>query len=174
MLDAYSTPKSIWKCLKNDSYDLYQVMTTASRSDAAVNKELLDEWRKVVKKLNCSLTKYQRAVDASEARLRLELELLKQSMSNDILDREATFTQTLETIRTFELKSNDASSSKDARFAENSVIRALNSVGMINSTMAGLTDDTTPSYHGAARADKEAKNETREDRSEMMMDEQKV
>ena len=109
----------------------------------------MEEWKNTLRELNKNVTRYSRAVAASEARLRLEAELLKQSMTHDILDREATFTSTLEAIRSVESKAGEGSSSS-SEFLDGSVARAMQAVSSINSAMGSITAAKEPFYADAA------------------------
>jgi hypothetical protein len=102
----------------------------------------------MTKELNKTITRYARAVATSETRLRLELELMKQAATQDILDREATYTSTLETIRSMEPKESGCAHSG---FSDGTVVRAMQVVAAINTTMGGVTAAVEPFYGDASK-----------------------
>lgn len=137
-------------------------MKRTSDSGQTVPPAALSAWMNKVKELNRAMSRYARAVDASERRLRLETELLKQAVTLDNLDREATFTSTLEALKAFEVDAqrtsggggNGTSSSAQGAtmdFTENAVTRAMHVVSAINTAMSGITDVAEPEYGDAAQ-----------------------
>ena len=144
----------IRKFCKNESYELYQTMKRTSDAGAPVSLEVVAEWMETVKELNRAMSRYARAVDASERRLRLEQELLRQAVTLDNLDREATFTSTLETLKAFEVgaqRTDGSNPQGTTEFTENAVTKAMNVVSSINVAMSGVTDVADPDYGDAAQ-----------------------
>lgn len=136
-----------WTACKNGSYDLHERIDAQINSGAPATLETMEEWKAELRDLNKNVTRYSRAVAMSETRLRLEAELLKQSMTHDILDREATYTNTLETIRSMERKAGSASNSE---FLDGTVMRAMQIVGSVNTSMGAVTSAAEPFYGDAA------------------------
>ena len=138
-----------WNACKDESYSLHERINSQLKSGVPPTPETMQEWKNTLRELNKNVTRYSRAVAASESRLRLEAELLKQSVTHDILDREATFTSTLEAIRSVESKAGESSSSS-SEFLDGSVARAMQAVSSINSAMGSITAAKEPFYADAA------------------------
>jgi hypothetical protein len=144
----------IRKFCKNESYELYQTMKHNSDAGMPVPLGVVARWMGTVKELNRAMSRYARAVDASERRLRLELELLRQAVTLDNLDREATFTSTLEALKAFEVGAQRADGSNPqgtTEFTDNAVMKAMNIVSSINVAMSGITDSAEPDCGDAAQ-----------------------
>ena len=136
-----------WTACKDGSYNLHERIDAQIKSGEPATLETMEEWKAELRNLNKNVTRYSRAVAMSETRLRLEAELLKQSMTHDILDREATYTNTLETIRSMEPKGSSASNSE---FLDGTVMRAMQIVSSVNTSMGAVTSAAEPFYGDAA------------------------
>lgn len=136
-----------WTACKNGSYNLHERIDAQIKSGDPPTSETMEEWKAELRDLNKNVTRYSRAFAMSETRLRLESELLKQSMTRDIMDREATYTSTLETIRSMEPKGSSAANSE---FLDGTVMRAMQIVGSVNTSMGAVTSAAEPFYGDAA------------------------
>ena len=136
-----------WSACKDGSYNLHERIDAQIKSGSLPTPETMEKWKAELRDFNTNITRYSHAVAMSETRLRLEAELLKQSMTHDILDREATYTSTLETIRSMEAKETSMSSSE---FMDATVIRAMQIVGSVNTSMGAVTSAAEPFYADAA------------------------
>lgn len=136
-----------WKKCKDGSFLLHEEIDKQIKSDKPPTQETLKIWMSELRLFNKNITRYSRLVTMYETRIRLEVELLKQSMTHDILDREATFTNTLETIRNME----QSSLNTNVEIPEGSVLRSLNVVTSINAAMGAMTTSTEPSYGDAEK-----------------------
>jgi hypothetical protein len=140
-----------WTACKDGSYDLHQRIDAQIKSGAPPTPETMEEWKAELRDFNKNVTRYSHSVAMSETRLRLEAELLKQGMTRDILDREATYTSTLETIRSMEPK---GSSSSNSEFLDGTVMRAMQIVGSVNTSMGAVTSAAEPFYGDALECHK--------------------
>ena len=92
-----------YKLAKSTSFDLvmeiqkYAKETSSPTNDTiTISKKTLQEWAKRIKMVNKSATRLMRSANAANDRRRTDFELLKFALTNDVLDREATYTATLE------------------------------------------------------------------------------
>ena len=108
-----------------------------SATSVAVDREVMRGWFAKLKKANKAISKYVRAVVNERDRRDVETQILKHSMMSDVLDREATFTQTLEAVVAAEGGNQDR------------VARAMRFVASVNGALAGLSPeadaDSSPS-----------------------------
>lgn len=132
---------------KNGSFDLHVQIDAHIKSGNAPTPETMERWKEELKNLNKSITKYARVVHFQESRLRLEIELIKQSITHDVLDREATFTSTLEAIRSLEVKA--ASDDSSSEFLDGTVAKAIQSIHFANRCLEPLTSSKEPFYADA-------------------------
>lgn len=126
------------KVCKQASYDIYQELNRlyqetkgSNEQSVLVSVQTLREMRSHAKTINRGITQFARGVALEMFRLGMELSALKEEMHGDILDREAAFTQTLETI---------GQNKEDALGA--SLASALKVVQASHSSMLSLKEDT--------------------------------
>jgi len=103
-----------------------------------VSREMLQDWFSRLKDANKSISRYARMVATEHDRSNIELHMLKHAVFADILDREASFTETLDAIA-----STDAGRDK--------VARAMRFVASVNGGLSALSPDVTPASGGAQK-----------------------
>ena len=92
-----------YKLAKSTSFDLVMEIQKHVREKGSgigdtitISKKTLQDWSKRVKTVNKAATRLMRSANAANDRRRTDFELLKFALTNDVLDREATYTATLE------------------------------------------------------------------------------
>ena len=107
----------------------------ASGDDAPleVQRQTLIDWCSQLKEANKSISRYARAVTATSDRAEIELHMLKHAVFSDILDREASYTETLEAL----------SSTEPGRDRLAKAMRFVSSVNIGLSTLAGDAPGST-------------------------------
>jgi hypothetical protein len=92
--------------IKSQSFELHNtienVLTTAAASDDdnfVVSGEELRLWKKRAKSINIALTRLARSIHDSKIRHLTEMNVLREGVRLDIIDREASYSQTLAVLR---------------------------------------------------------------------------
>lgn len=122
---------------KEETYSLCMEMDSIlkgynNNDDAAISldKEMLQAWFSRLKSANKSISRYVRSVVSERDRAEIESHMLKHAMISDVLDREATFTQTLSVL-----------AASDGGGHHDRVARALRFVASVNGNVSSLAPE---------------------------------
>jgi hypothetical protein len=139
---------------KSTSYELHEQMrrvlqhaTEHEADTVVVPVATIREWMESQRALNCDLDRYARENASRIDRLHVEAVLMQSSMLYDVFDREATHSQTLETIARL---TEPVGAGDGANGANGSVARAAKVIAQLHSGTAELTSDAPLAYFGAS------------------------
>lgn len=90
---AYCKQATYELCIEID-----HVLKSTQDVSLCINRDKMQSWVDRLKDANRSISRYVRTVNIDRDRLVIEAQITKHAMFMDILDREATFTETLNTI----------------------------------------------------------------------------
>lgn len=144
--------EQVAQACKQLSYKLYtEIMALSEQADGddevVAPRADVVRWLKELRELNVQIGQYARMSVARADRLSIEMVLCQTAMANDLLDREATHTHTLEAIAGLQLSDGGAavgSGGADA-YVSNSVA-VTRAVRLVNSLNGGTSPFTTPEH----------------------------
>lgn len=108
--------------------EIDKILKSGLEDSAVVSKDTLQNWFSRLKEANKSISRYVRTITTERDRADIELQMLKHAMYMDILDREASYTETLEAIASVD-------TSKDR------VARAMRFVSTVNGGLSSLSSE---------------------------------
>ena len=112
----------------------------------APGKELLQDWKRKVKRINIGISKATRSVWRELDRSKIEMETLKINTARDILDERSNMARVLERIRTY------------TSISDSAVERSLVSTASVQNMMASLTSTPETGFHGAPFLSNDVRN----------------
>ena len=118
--------------------EIDKIVKSNSGDAVSVERAVLKDWFSRLKDTNKSISRHARMTAVECERSSIELHMLKHAMFTDILDREASFTETLEAIA-----STDAGKEK--------VARAMRFVASVNGGLSGLSAENVPVSDGVQK-----------------------
>lgn len=140
---------------KQLSFKLYnEILALSQQADGddevVAPREDVTRWLKELRQLNVQIGQYARMSVARADRLSIEMALCHTEMANDVLDREATHSHTLEAIASLQLSGGDGatggSSSSDAHVSN--PVAVTRAVRLVNALNGSTSPFTTPEHVG--------------------------
>ena len=110
--------------------EIKKALKSGSDDSVVVSRKDLENWFSRLKEANKSISRYVRTVSVEHQRSEVELHMLRHSMFTDILDREASYTETLEAIASIDGK-------------QEKVARAMRFIATLNSGLSSLAAEET-------------------------------